>query len=507
MTRRFLAFCILTACAFLLIPTSPAAAQVEIPEGLPEDADPAAGVHIFRQRCATCHGETGLGDGQMAAQLPNLPAPIGSEDYLAEADLPAMFATIQNGRVEAGMPGFGLGNNSDPLSPEAIWDVLAGLFQLRLLNQPLPVAVVSGQVANGTTGEPAGNLTAVLQAFDNQFTEALRLEAPVSAGGDFRFDLQLVPPNWVYRVIVNYEGIDFTSTMSTFDPFDPRLEMPVTLYEATTDDGGLRFSQLQVIVDFVSGLAQFGEFYLVSNEENAVFIGRDGLVDNGTIELTLPDNAAGVRVMRGFGGPTDFVPFPAEGIIRDGSTLRLKVPVRPGSGSLRLLLLYELPFTRGLTINRSFTYPVDQVQAIMSEAGVTIDTQAGWELLTGSLGATAAESRAHYVHGPVPRGGSLTVSLAGWPAYVTDDQGNRIVNRDEQAELLIGAAALLLVSAAVFAIGYRWRTRPAAEGDRDQLLHELAALEALHEEGKIRAGVYRQRRQQLIERLTEIWEG
>ena len=70
----------ITICAALfltlfIMALQTAGAQESAPTG-----DVANGIVIFQQRCANCHGITGLGDGQMAAQAVNPPTPLANPE-------------------------------------------------------------------------------------------------------------------------------------------------------------------------------------------------------------------------------------------------------------------------------------------------------------------------------------------------------------------------------------------------------------------------------------------
>ena len=76
MVRRVLPF---VAILILSLNVSSAFAQDAEP-------DPANGATIYAARCANCHGPLGLGDGELAPNLPNPPSAIGSAEFLATAD-------------------------------------------------------------------------------------------------------------------------------------------------------------------------------------------------------------------------------------------------------------------------------------------------------------------------------------------------------------------------------------------------------------------------------------
>jgi mono/diheme cytochrome c family protein len=85
------------------------------------------GAHLYQQHCASCHGSTGLGDGEAGAALTPAPAnlawiihrPIASDAYL--------FWTIAEGGAPVGsaMPPF-----KTILAENEIWEIIAHLRQL-----------------------------------------------------------------------------------------------------------------------------------------------------------------------------------------------------------------------------------------------------------------------------------------------------------------------------------------------------------------------------------------
>ena len=91
----------------------------------PSAPDLAAGAVIFADKCAPCHGDKGLGDGPMAAQLQKPPAQIGKPE-IARAAAPAnWFTTVTQGNINSFMPPF-----SSSLSDQQRWDVVAYALSL-----------------------------------------------------------------------------------------------------------------------------------------------------------------------------------------------------------------------------------------------------------------------------------------------------------------------------------------------------------------------------------------
>ncbi len=127
---------LLSACSFSLAEdiTPPPGAEVpfEEPTQPPLNGplyplvkpNPAAAGTIYTDKCAPCHGTNGLGDGEMAGQLP-VPAPaLGSNQVSRKASPGEWYTMITLGNLERRMPPF------TSLSDRQRWDLVAYLYSL-----------------------------------------------------------------------------------------------------------------------------------------------------------------------------------------------------------------------------------------------------------------------------------------------------------------------------------------------------------------------------------------
>lgn len=117
---------LLTACNMTLaedITPPPGAVQApratQAPAYPPSPPDPANGAAIYQEKCAACHGESGLGDGPQAAQLPVQVAALGAPEVAAGAIPADWFAIVTLGNIDNFMPPFA------SLSDQERWDVVA----------------------------------------------------------------------------------------------------------------------------------------------------------------------------------------------------------------------------------------------------------------------------------------------------------------------------------------------------------------------------------------------
>ena len=85
-----------------------------------------AGRAIYAEKCAACHGETGLGDGAQGIQLGVTVPAFGLEEIARPATPADWFATVTRGRMERFMPPF------TSLDDEQRWDVVAYAMSLHI---------------------------------------------------------------------------------------------------------------------------------------------------------------------------------------------------------------------------------------------------------------------------------------------------------------------------------------------------------------------------------------
>jgi mono/diheme cytochrome c family protein len=172
---------LLSACSFSLAEdiTPPPGAEVpfEQPTQPPlsgplypiVDPDPSAGRSIYNEKCAPCHGESGLGDGAMAGQLP-VPAPALGTDVIARQSSPAAwYMMVTQGNLERRMPPF------SSLTDRQRWDVVAYAYSLSNPAQ----RILAGKTlyedncaaCHGEIGDGAGPEAAALSVPATDFTD------------------------------------------------------------------------------------------------------------------------------------------------------------------------------------------------------------------------------------------------------------------------------------------------------------------------------------------------
>lgn len=85
----------------------------------PEQApDVENGKAIYAEKCAACHGDTGLGNGPQSVDLPVSVIPIGLPEFANDATPSSWYGVVTQGRIERFMPPF------NSLSDQERWDVI-----------------------------------------------------------------------------------------------------------------------------------------------------------------------------------------------------------------------------------------------------------------------------------------------------------------------------------------------------------------------------------------------
>jgi mono/diheme cytochrome c family protein len=463
----------------------------------------AQGEAIFQTTCAECHadadGLTAFGDGRFWANQSNetvyaqLTAdPI--EEHQLELSDAEWLAVIDYSRSRS----FEL--LPDALDPDDVVMPFDPPFMDRIEN-----GTIVGDVTNATTGQAIASGEARLRAFNMDLNERLSLTAELDENGRFQFDLADVDPAWVYLVNVAYDGISYSSEPMQLEPGHPHANMPVTVYDPTTDPSGIVIDRIHVVVQFIEDQIFVNELYVVSNMDTAVFVGADGDPMSGTFQISLPPNAHSISFERGFSNFDSFIP--AEEIIQTPTGFADTLPIRPGPASLNLLVGYGMPYQSGMTIAHAVNYQVSQASIAMPQVGVSVR---GEDWLPQEPRVMGTSTVLNYVNPQPAITGNLTFVLEGQPQQVANAPGTGLAPTNTSTwEIWMGAAFLLAAVIAASVFIYQWQIAPAvatSSPNPQQLLQEIAALDDAYENGDLSATAYKRQRQKLKRQLLELWE-
>ncbi|HXF84336.1 MAG TPA: c-type cytochrome [Anaerolineales bacterium] len=111
------------------IPPTPMPTLAQAPQQTPNVANGAA---IYAEKCAPCHGETGMGDGPQGIKLQGVTVPAFALPEIARDKSPLQwYAIVTRGRIERFMPPFA------SLSEQERWDVVAYITTLHITDEEI----------------------------------------------------------------------------------------------------------------------------------------------------------------------------------------------------------------------------------------------------------------------------------------------------------------------------------------------------------------------------------
>lgn len=454
---------------------------------------------VYEAQCASCHGPDGK--GVSSAGAPDL------TDFSITSQMSQTQWAQSLARGKGAMPAF-----ADRLSDTEQHAVLTYVRSLSLAGPLFRAAltagtgVISGTVTNKTTGQPVPGLDVELGIFD----EATQLEtrtATTDAAGLYRFAELPTDATLAYAVRTAYPAdVPYSSDFVSFEAGKTGLDLPLSVYETTTDPAGIRAERIHYIVEFSGGFAVIAELMVFSLDGDRAYAG-DG---NHVLRFSLPAGAQDLAVNEGeLGGR--FVQ------IDGGFVDRLALP--PGQNVRQVLFRYALPYTgTSLDLVRSLPYPAANVNALISDVGQTVSSS---EL--AEQGKRTAESGSYYnlVATGVPANQEIRISMTGLPsatgggvdmtatsgAATTGGVGG--LNKWIIAGLMALAAAAAAFLVAVPILRAQGNQVLTARGQSDAstsdaLIDAMAELDLSYEAGEIPESAYRDQRLRLKARLRDF---
>lgn len=374
--------------------------------------------------------------------------------------------------------------------------------------EPIPSATITGLIVNGSTSQEVTEGEATLRAFNTNFAQTFIMTTTVGADGRYTFNLENVLPEWIYLVTTDYNDLTFNSNPNRLDRTQPVLNMPVIVYDTTTDPGVVTISQIHMILNFTADGLQVSELYVFDNNANAVFVGQTGDFADGVVDISVPAGAEAVNFRRSFGSMENFSAAPE--VIPTETGWADTVPLRPGAGSTNLLVSYMLPYEDGLRLAHPLAYPTLGATAIVPDNGVRLGGD-GWQ----SQGSQQMGSGSFvaYSNNNLAGAEALLVELNGRPTQLADAQGNTMLVRNDAQDLIIGLVVLGMAGALAVVMVKKWREGAPAEAtavtaaDPHSLLQAIADLDDAFAAGQINESKYHQQREQLKQELIAIWPG
>jgi hypothetical protein len=347
----------------------------------------------------------------------------------------------------------------------------------------MEAGTIRGRVTNGTPGGSIpGGIEVMLSGFDGD-QEAYQQTTTAAADGTYVFSSVPAVTDRVYGVTVAYGDVRYFSDGTYLTQDDAAPNLPVTVYETTTDSAALSIERLHVLFDFATaGQVQVIELWVVSNSGDRTVVAAPS---QAIIEVSLPAGAAGLAFKDGSIG---------DRYIQTADGFGDAEPVVPGTATSQFIFSYWLPYDGSLTFLRPSNHPINAVVVLLPQTGVTAQGAGLQDLGMQQMSGQAVHT---YEAGAIAAGQTLEIELTGRPQEESSTAGG-----GTNTAIGLGALAVLLIAAGLW--WFRPRVGPSrSEEKTEALLRAIADLDDALDAGRIDAAKHRERRDALKQQLRE----
>jgi hypothetical protein len=357
--------------------------------------------------------------------------------------------------------------------------------------------VVTGEVVNGTPDAAVpSDLPVTLRVFAGmELVETYT--TTLSADATFGFDVVVPEAEASLVAEVVYQDVAYVSDFLPVEEGTSEAELPITIYETTEELSGIQVTQLHLFLLAAGERMQISEYYLVSNSGDRTYVGSEDpeMGRRTTLSFSLPEGATGLT----FDGPGLDQRF-----VEQADGFADTRPIPPGSATVEIFFVYEMPYQEGVELERTFDVPVSSVVMVVPESGVGLEGEGIRSEGTIETQMGAARS---YTAGPLSADQSLTFTLVGEPGAVSPGapEGSTPAVRNPRREIGLG---LMTLAAAGVGVYLMWRAPapgPVPEVARS-LVTSMAKLDAEFEAGEVDEKDYRKKRASLKRQLRSRLE-
>ena len=372
---------------------------------------------------------------------------------------------------------------------------------------PVPQSFkIIGEVTNASGGEVPEEMGVVLQAYSGM---QVILEQTVGVAADGSYFFQDVPlvDEWAYLVSGKYKAVDFYSDLFYGDMIysGREVNLPLLIYETSTDSSALHAERAQVFVGFPDEEAvRITQSFMISNSSNRVIMPRGE--DLPLLEFTLPDNAENLTFEHGMLGER-FV------LTDNGFGDRSKIV--PGPVEHQVMYSYTVPYNGECLLTLVLPMDVNSFLVGIPPNGVRLTS-----LHLRDLGERDMEGMVMrlYTGNELQGGTKLQLRFSG-------DPGQDGMESDNQLGMTVvgfGSFLLALIIVLAWMNQHRPQTEPAettqsmptlaedvlnsAGNTVAMLLESIASLDDLYRTGKLSEDIYKSLRTELKRRLRDARE-
>ncbi len=346
------------------------------------------------------------------------------------------------------------------------------------------LGVLNVQVVNGTIGAavPSG-LEAKLVVIDGEavsFGETTVLDE----GGRFSFEDVNLLPERVYGVVVDHQGVQYFSDVTHLSEVQPVAEVPVVIYETTTDTTRIAAERLHILfTTSAEGQIDVTELWVLSNLGDRTVAFPD---PQRGLEIPLPDGFSNLS----FAADTAMM---SRYVMTEQGFADL-TPLRPDEGS-QVVFSFTLPYSQHLEFKQNLGIKVKAIVILIPEGAPSVSATGLQDLGVQEMGGMRLHN---YSLGSFAAGDVLELRMS-----------------ERSLLLLYGLVVLLAVG---IAVAFWWfgtrRAKRSLAGlhiggpvDRQSVIEAIAALDDAYAVGQISDEDYRKKRDALKAEALRMTRG
>lgn len=341
--------------------------------------------------------------------------------------------------------------------------------------------VITGMVINGSGGSVPKGSTVHLVIYQK---DRIFRQYKCGIDGSGYYSLSNIPwkSDFIYITSVSYNGIMYYSDSINAEQFipDQKLELPLIVYENSTNSQFLRALRMRAYFDFTDpGLVHIVETFLISNPTSLVIIPASESVP--VLNFALPEGAQDVVFPEG---------NEADRFRSTGKGFGDWQPVMPGDGH-QVSVEYTLPFTGQRTIFLLLPIAADSIAILVRSGEITLLNP---DLEKVSTEVVDGETVTVYNGSALKAGGKLSLVFSTREHLYKDWIGG-----------IIFFFTMLVVS--IWLLRHRRQLKKGVRAEQhesvDTILDSIITLEDRYKAGELNEVTYRQMRAELISQMDE----
>jgi hypothetical protein len=358
---------------------------------------------------------------------------------------------------------------------------------------------ITGKISGENGMTVPANLEVSLLTFEGM-NQVAELKSTSTADATFSFEVDN-KAGLTYMATVKFNDFSYNSDiLHSTDIVSSTAEMPVTIYETSTDASTLSIDRMHIFFDFTKpATVQVAELFIISNSGQKVIVA--GGPDKPALSFKLPAGAANLQFDNGAIG---------DRYVQTADGFGDLAAIAPGQAQHQVLFSYELPYTDKLDLKMPVPMAVSAAVIMMPQGGIKLKSS---QFQASGSRDVQGMTYELYTAENVASGSDLAVSLSGNPL-----QGAAAASTDGTNGLLIGLGVfgVALIGVGVWLFRQRAAVKladgPAEDDDEpveseESLLDAILALDDLHQAGKLPDDAYQQRRADLKDRLRAVRGG